>query len=296
MDARRLVLALLAALLVAGGAVVAVLKFAGLNKPQQQTNDIVAAARPIGAGSVLTKDDLTTIQWPVNLPLTGKFAKANLDDLVKDQRVVLYPLDISEPILEHDLAISGSGIGLVTKIPSGMRAVSVRSNEVVGVAGFLYPGSHVDVLASFRPVEGNALPVTQTILQDVEVITAGQKSQPDPSGKPETVNVVTLLLNPVDAEKLILATNQATIQFVLRNGADKDKPQTKPVSTYEMMGATPPPKQTNEVAQQVAVRRTRPRIERKDVETPKATETVKVEIYKGEAKTEQIFPSSAVPK
>jgi pilus assembly protein CpaB len=296
MDARRLVLALLAALFVAAGAVVAVLKFSGLNKPQEQRVEIVAASRPIAAGSPLTKDDLATIQWPVNLPLTGKILTDKEDDLVKDQRVVLYPLDISEPILEHDLAISGSGMGLVTKIPTGMRAVSVRSNEVVGVAGFLYPGSHVDVLATFRPEGNNTQPLTQTILQDVEVITAGQKSQPDPQGKPETVNVVTLLLSPVDSEKLILATNQATIQFVLRNGADKDKPVTQPVTTYELTGGTPPPKPTTQVAQQVAVRRPRRRTEIDRVEAPKAPDSVTVEIYKGVTKTDEKFPSGTVPK
>jgi pilus assembly protein CpaB len=295
MDARRLVLALLAALLVAGGAVVAVLKFSGLNKQQPQTQEIVAAARPIAAGSALTKDDLTTIQWPINLPLTGRFSKDKEDDLVKDQRVALYPLDISEPILDHDLAISGSGIGLVTKIPTGMRAVSVRSNEVVGVAGFLYPGSHVDVLATFRP-EGNTLPLTQTILQDVEVITAGQKSQPDPQGKPETVNVVTVLLDPIDAEKLILATNQATIQFVLRNGADKGKPETNPISTYELTGGSPPPKATTEVAQRVAGRRARRGAEKDRVEPPKIPDEIKVEVYNGDKKTDEKFPSSTVPK
>lgn len=294
MDARRLVLAMLAALLVAGGAVIAVLKFSGINRQQQQTKDIVAAARPISAGSALTKDDLTTIQWPVNLPLTGTFAKPNIDDLVKDQRVVLYPLDISEPVLEHDLAITGSGMGLVTKIPTGMRAVSVRSNEVVGVAGFLYPGSHVDVLATFRP-QGDVEPLTQTILQDVEVITAGQKSQPDPQGKPETVNVVTLLLNPLDSEKLILASNQATIQFVLRNGADKDKPVTAAVSTDELTG-TVPPKKANQLAQQGTVRRLRRRSESNRVEPSKASDVVKVEIYNGDKKVDQTFPSGTVPK
>src|SRR5207247_10921123 len=122
-------------------------------------------------------------------------------------------------------------------------------NEVVGVTGFLYPGSHVDVLATFRP-EGNASPLTQTILQNVQVITAGQRSQPDAQGKPEAVNVITLLLDPVDSEKLILASTQATIQFVLRNGGDTATSVTHPVSADGMMGGNPA-KTVPEACQQV---------------------------------------------
>lgn len=115
-----------------------------------------------------------------------------------------------------------------------MRAVSVRSNDVVGVAGFLYPGSHVDVLVTSK-VDNSPTPLTQTILPNVEVLVAGQKIEPDPTGKPETVNVVTLLLKPEDGEKLVLASTQGAIQFVLRNGADQNSPDTKPVDMTDLM-------------------------------------------------------------
>ena len=95
----------------------------------------------------------------------------------------------------------------------------MKSNKIVGVASFLYPGSHVDVLGTFT-LPGNPAPVTQTILQNVEVLTAGQKIEPDPQGKPQTVNVVTLLLNSEDSQKLLLASTHGEIQFVLRGGAD----------------------------------------------------------------------------
>ncbi len=116
-----------------------------------------------------------------------------------------------------------------------MRAVSVRSNDVVGVAGFLYPGSHVDVLVTSKG-ENSQVPLTQTVLPNVEVLTAGQKIEPDPTGKPETVNVVTLLLKPEDGERLVLASTQGAIQFVLRNGADQKTPETKAVNMAELMG------------------------------------------------------------
>jgi pilus assembly protein CpaB len=121
-----------------------------------------------------------------------------------------------------------------------MRAISIRSNDVVGVAGFLYPGSHVDVLLTFRP-EGDSVPLTQTILQDVDVLTAGQTLEPDPKGRPQTVNVVTLLLSPRDAQKLVLATQQGSVQFVLRNGADQNKPEQRPVLASQLMADVAPP-------------------------------------------------------
>jgi pilus assembly protein CpaB len=128
-----------------------------------------------------------------------------------------------------------------------MRAISIRSNDVVGVAGFLYPGSHVDVLLTYRP-DTASTPLTQTILQDVDVLTAGQTLEPDPKGKPQTVNVVTLLLSPRDAQKLVLATQQGSVQFVLRNGTDQNKPDQKPVLASQLIADAAPPEPRPHVA------------------------------------------------
>ena len=242
MDTRRIVIALVLALALSGGATYLVYsRLKGLAAAQPQTRKLVAAARPLPAGGVLKGEDVALVDWPVSLQLAGSFGKA--DEVVG--RSIVYPVQEKQPILESDLAAPGSGLGLTAKIPPGMRATSVRSNEVVGVAGFLYPGSRVDVLATLHP-EGTNTSVTQTILQDVEVITAGQRIQPDPKGEPQMVNVVTLLLNPEDSEKLLLASTQATIQFVLRSGADKEKVKTRPVSMEELVTGekkkeTPPP-------------------------------------------------------
>jgi pilus assembly protein CpaB len=141
--------------------------------------------------------------------------------------------------VETDLAEPGSGIGLSVKIPDGMRAISIRSNDVVGVAGFLYPGSHVDVLLTYHG-DTSAAPLTQTILQDITVLTAGQTLEPDPKGKPQTVNVVTLLLDPHDSQKLVLASQQGSVQFVLRNGADQSKPDSKPVLASQLIADAAP--------------------------------------------------------
>jgi len=204
------------------------------NTPTQKIQ-IVAAAKDLPAGVALGAGDVTLIDWPATVPLPGSFSKT--DQVLG--RPLIYAVGVKEPLMERDLAVAGSGLGLAVKIPPGMRATSVRSNEIVGVAGFLYPGSHVDVLGTFT-VPGNPDPVTQTILQDVEVLTAGQRIEPDPQGKPQAVNVVTVLLNSEDSQKLLLASTQGTIQFVLRSGADQAKNTTTPTRLDQLVPETKP--------------------------------------------------------
>jgi pilus assembly protein CpaB len=234
---------------------------------------IVATVHAAPAGVVLKAEDVTLVEWPSTLPLTGSFAK--LDDVVG--RPLLYPLGEREPVLARDVADVGAGIGLTVRIPPGMRATSVRSDEIVGVAGFLFPGSHVDILATFS-VPGIPTPITQTILQKVEVLTAGQKVQPDPQGKPETVTVVTVLLNPEDSQKLLLASAQGRIQFVLRSGNDQEIVKTRAISMEELAGG--PLKKTIEVV------RVKPKPK---VELPKPPEFYTVEIIHGDKRTTEKF-------
>ena len=282
MDTRRLAIAVITALLISAGATYFFYtRLRGRQAATPQMIKIVASAKVQPAGGVTLKaEDLAVIDWPSTVVLTGSFSK--IDDVVG--RTVIYPLEEKEPILEHDLAAPGSGFGLTAKIPTGMRATSVRSNEIVGVAGFLFPGSHVDVLATFRPTSANEEPLTQTILQDVEVITAGQKIQPDPQGKPETVNVVTLLLSPEDSEKLLLATSQATIHFVLRNGADREKVDTKPVRLAELVSGG---KKKAPVEEEKRPRKRMARAEKPP--SPKPPDFYTVEIIHGDKRTEETF-------
>ena len=100
-----------------------------------------------------------------------------------------------------------------------MRAISLRTDQIVGVAGFLLPGTRVDVLVTYHMPPSN-VPITSTVLQDAQIIAAGQKMQPDPDGKVAPVDVVTLLVNPMDAERVVLASAQGVVHFVLRNGTD----------------------------------------------------------------------------
>ncbi len=202
---------------------------------QRQVTQIVATAADIPAGVAISSKDVTLIDWPSDVPLTGSFTK--VEAVVGHP--VIHALVAKEPILQRDLGLEGSGVGLATKIPPGMRATAVRSNEIVGVAGFLYPGSHVDVLATYA-LPGATGSLTQTVLQDVEVLTAGQTIEPDPQGKPQQVNVVTLLLSPENSQKLQLASTQGSIQFVLRNGTDKTTAELRP-TRVEQLGAVAPP-------------------------------------------------------
>jgi pilus assembly protein CpaB len=236
MKAKRLLTALLIAVLISALFTFwlsrRVAKATRVIAPQKQQL-YVAAAKTLDAGELLKPASLRLVEWPAARPLTGGFTR--IDDVAG--RVVLYPLPQGEPILERQLAAAGSHAGLTAKIPPGMRAISVRSDEIVGVAGFLLPGTHVDVLVTCHSAR-EPDPKTLTALQDVVVLAAGQQIQPQADGKPISVNVVTLLLKPEDAEKLVLATNLGGIYFVLRNDSDDGQEISPPVGLTQLAGAS----------------------------------------------------------
>jgi pilus assembly protein CpaB len=267
---------LLLAALLAGGITYVMYRSLRKNTARPQLTQIVSATKDLPAGVALGADDVALIDWPASVPLPGSFTKT--EQVIG--RPLIYMLGAKEPVLERDLAIPGSGIGLSVKIPAGMRATSVRSNEVVGVAGFLFPGSHVDVLATFS-VPGNPNPITNTLLQNVEVLTAGEKIEPDPQGKPQTVNVVTLLLNPEDSQKLLMASTQNTIQFVLRNGADRGKAKVPPTRLDQLIGLTSPALPP-EVGRRAGTARVRP-------QAPPPPQVFVVEVIQGQTRTSEKF-------
>jgi pilus assembly protein CpaB len=208
----------------------------------------VVTTRKIEAGEVLKSEDLGQRNWPASDPLTGAFTSTK--DVLG--RAVRYSLAAGEPIQDGQLAPAGSGIGLSERIPSGMRAMSLRSDEIVGVAGFLAPGAHVDVLVT---TANSASPLTSIVLQDVEVLATGQKMEPDPNGKATPVGVVTLLVSPRDAEKAVLASAQGKIHFILRNASDSNQQTVSPVLMTELSPRaepTAPPRRTVIVQRPVA--------------------------------------------
>ena len=194
-------------------------------KPEQtELQDIVVAAKPLPVGVTVKPDDIKVTKIPVSAFPKGAFSKP---EEVIDRPVVSNIL-FEEPILDGRLAARGAGVGPVAQIPICMRAVSVRVNDVVGVAGFVLPGMKVDVLVTGRPpnAEGNNT-VTRTVLQNITVLTAGQTLQADPRGQAINTPVVTLLVTPEQAEILTLAGNEAKIQLVLRSASDTTVSSTR---------------------------------------------------------------------
>jgi pilus assembly protein CpaB len=203
-----------------------------------ETQQIVVAAEPLQLGSRIDASNLRTISWPAGDSISGSFAKVS--DCTG--RAVIKPVAENEPILEANLAPTGAGAGLPATIPEGMRAVSVAVNDVVGVAGFVVPGTTVDVLVTGTVANGRGENVTRTILEDVPVLAAGQKIQQDRAGKPQTVPVVTLLVSPEDADKLTMASTEGKIQLALRNTIDTQTMNPAPVLQNALFsGPEPPP-------------------------------------------------------
>ncbi|HYM08335.1 MAG TPA: Flp pilus assembly protein CpaB [Terriglobales bacterium] len=189
------------------------------------TSEIVVAARKLDIGVLLKAEDLKTGQWPGPLP-QGMLVKK--EDAVG--RGVVAAIYEGEPINDSRLAPAGAGAGLAASIPPGMRAVALRVNDVVGVAGFVVPGMRVDVLISATPPGASAgsNPETRTPLklQNIEILSAATNIQKDPEGKPMPVSVVNVLVTPEQAEILSVASNETRIQLILRNPLDNE--QTKP--------------------------------------------------------------------
>ena len=238
MGTRRLGFALVAALVISLG--ITSVFYARITRTQAsarpKTKRIIAAAVALQPGTPITAENLTEIDWPVNVPLEGLIEKK--EDIAG--HVLMYAVAVKQPVLQRDLASSAS-LGLSAKIPDGMRATAVKTNEVTNIAGFIFPGSHVDVLVTLKPDNNASSTETRTVLQNVLVLSTGTKIDPDPNGKPENVNVITLLVTPEQSEKLALAQNQGTIHFVLRNGGDAASPDVRPVDFAELAGIAKKP-------------------------------------------------------
>ncbi|MGA1983679.1 MAG: Flp pilus assembly protein CpaB [Acidobacteriaceae bacterium] len=208
---------------------------------QPQTTQVVVAASDIPLGSVLRDSDLGTVE------IEGALPEGAITDKQKAVgRGVTSNLYKGEPILDSRLAAPGAGGGLAATIPPGMRASAIRVDDVVGVAGFVTPGMHVDVLISGNPPDDANPSLGQqvnTLLQNIDVLSAGTDIQKDAEGKPQQVQVVNLLVTPEQAEQLELASTQAHIQLVLRNPLDTQVAQTPATAVANLYGekAAPPP-------------------------------------------------------
>jgi pilus assembly protein CpaB len=253
---------------------------------KQPTAQVIVAARNLELGTLVRDSDLRMGDWSGTVPHAALLRK---EDVVG--RGVMSAIYEGEPILENRLAPKGAGAGLAAMIPAGMRAVAVRVNEVVGVAGFVVPGMRVDILISGNPPsakEGTGS-VSKTLLQNIEVLSAGQNFQKDAEGKPVQVQVVNLLVTPEQAEILNLASGETRIQLVLRNPLDTQTAKTTGVALASLYGAAvkppePAAKPPRRVVERVFVPAAAP---------PARPVPVTVEVFNGGKRVESKFPAGA---
>jgi pilus assembly protein CpaB len=175
-------------------------------------------------------EDVKLIDWPGGSVPLG-YAQ-NIADVVG--RGVLTPVTINEPLIETKLADRSGGGGMPIVIEEGMRAVSVRVDGLAQVAGFVIQGTRVDIVLITTPPDGGE-PIAKTVLQNMNVIAAGQAVQPDPEGKPVVVDILTFHVTPEDGEKLILASSQGRIQMALRNKLDMKEIRTQGATMRRVM-------------------------------------------------------------
>ena len=235
--ARMRVFLVLVLAVTAGGA----LAFGTYNYVQRQpgktvsipTRPVVVAAADLDIGAELTREDIRIIDWPANaMP-----ANAISDPKDVIGRGIVLPLIQNEPILPLKMASKEAGSGLPPAIPPGLRAVSVRVNEVIGVAGYVLPGTRVDVVATVSPTGQAGDMTSKVILTNVQVLAAGTKIERDTDrNKPMPVSVVTLLVDPEEAERLTLASTEGKIQLALRNPLDRMMPETHGIRPAALLG------------------------------------------------------------
>lgn len=288
---KRFASVLVFALVVSGIASYLVYKLTAsrLSQPAKpQTTLVLVAARNLPVGTLIRDPDLRQVEWAGPVPANAVLKR---EDIVG--RGVVANIYQDEPILENRLAPKGAGGGLAAIIPPGMRAVAVRVNEVVGVGGFVVPGMRVDVLISGTPPGATASLGTQarTILQNIEVLSAGQNIQKDAEGKPVSVPVVNLLVTPEQAEVLTLAGNEARIQLVLRNPLDTQIAKTRGTALANLF--TGQPYLSAPEAPKPVVRRATPAPKpAPKPEEPKPAPPLVVEVLHGGKRAETQFQST----
>ena len=210
--------------------------------PGIKTRTVVVAATDLELGAELQADNLKSIQWPANAVPEGVFE--NPDELVG--RGLIQPVAQNEPFMNGNgkLASKEAGAGLPPIIPEGFRALSVRVNDVIGVAGYVLPGTRVDVVATVNPTQRPEDVQSKVVLSDVRVLAAGTKIERDvTTDKPIETSVVTLLVDPSQAEKLTLASTEGKIQLALRNPVDKTAPATGGIRPATLLsGSAAPPR------------------------------------------------------
>src|SRR5215203_5824798 len=224
---KRLILALTGAVICGLLAVMLVTRYlASVDTYARDLNNVVVAKTEISLGAKITAEQLALLPIPNGSAPEGAFRK--LEEAIG--RVAVIPIGVREPVTEFKLAREGMGAGLGAVIPEGYRAMTVKVDEIVGVSGFVMPGSFVDVVAVILPVATAAAaqgPISKIVLQNIKVLASGAKiDSPSDQRQPTTVNAVTLLVTPDQAEKLVLAANESKLQLVMRHYGDLEDTET----------------------------------------------------------------------
>ncbi len=242
---------------------------------------LAVAARYLPQGTILRQEDVLMVEW--NSPTFPAGYASTAGDLVG--RGLLTDLQPNEPLLATKLADKTAGGGLPILIPEGMRAVSVKVDEVIGVAGFVVPGTRVDVLVTLEREEGEGEEtMTRVVLQDIRALAAGQTVQRDPEGKPQTVPVITLLVSPEDAERLTLASTEGRIQLALRNTLDSSRSATEGIRAAALLGMSSAPERAPTPRTIVVRSQPQPR-----AAAPRERAGMVVETFKGGVRSLQVF-------
>jgi len=250
---KRLVIALTGAVLCGLIGVMLVTRY--LSNVQAFTKDlgnVVVAKQEIPLGEKITAEQLALAPIPNGSLPQGVFRK--MEDVVG--RVAITPIGVRETITNMKLAPSGTGGGLSAVIPEGYRAMTVKVDDVVGVSGFIMPGSFVDIVAIVTPIsQAGAIngPISKIVLQNIKVLASGAKiDSPENQRTPSEVKAVTVQVTPEQAEKLVLAANQGKLQLVMRNYGDQEDTKTKGANNASLLSGetyVPQPEQPSEKPQ-----------------------------------------------
>jgi pilus assembly protein CpaB len=291
---QRLVSVLIFALVVSAAASVLIYRLINsqITANAKPGNRVLMASRNLERGDLIKDTDIKVADWGGTVP-QGAIMKP--EDAIG--RGVIEPIYLGEPIVESRIAARGAGAGLAAIIPPGMRAVAVRVNDVAGVAGFVTPGMHVDILLAGTPPGNsgskNVGTLTKTLLQNVEVLSAGQNIQKDNEGKPVSVPIVNLLVTPEQAEVMSLASNEERIQMILRNPTDKEASKTRGTAVEYLFngvdGMPGPQVAPKEVAVKRAAPKPPPPPPPAKPEPPKVVPPVIVEVIHGSRRADTKF-------
>jgi pilus assembly protein CpaB len=241
------------------------------------TAHAVVASHRLPMGTLITRDDVKVVPWPARSPVPGGFT--TIEQVAN--RGVTSSFEENEPVVEAKLADAGAGAGLPPSIPQGMRAISVKVNEVVGVAGFVVPGTNVDVVVTVRTANQDSM--SRVVVGNVQVLAAGTRydQQNAKAGQPIPSTVVTLMVTPADAERIALAAAEGQIILTLRNPLDQEPTVTQGVRTAALMGqAAPQPAVTRVANRVVAVTHEEP---------PPAAKIYEVEAIKAAKRTSEVI-------